>query len=124
MRRLVLILCISSTVAQLSNAQRTVTSSPAFMLAHPERANPEKDCQFAIARHDFRFVGVAGFALDVPGVPDYHARYWETNGVKVIGGTGDVGHRNFNEAARAYASRYNAALLKYLATHRSSNAKT
>src|SRR6478736_5109133 len=75
MRRIVLILCISWTVAQLSNAQRTVTSSPAFRLAHPERANPEKDCQRAIARHDFRFVGVAGFSLDVPGVPDYQARY-------------------------------------------------
>ena len=71
-----------------------------------------------------RFVGVAGFALDVPGVPDYQARYWKTNGVKVIGGTGDVGHRDFNDAARAYANRYNAALLKYLASHRSSYAKT
>jgi hypothetical protein len=124
MLRVVLILCISSTLARPSDAQRTVTSSPSFTLAHPERTNPEKDCQFAIARHDFRFVGVAGFALDVPGVQDYQARYWKTNGVKVIGGTGDVGHRNFNKAARAYASRYNAALLKYLATHRSSNAKT
>jgi hypothetical protein len=124
MRRIVLILCISWTVGQLSDAQRTVTSSPAFRLAHPERANPEKDCQRAIARNDFRFVGVAGFVLDVPGVPDYQARYWKTNGVKVIAGTSDVGHRDFNEVARAYANRYNAALLKYLAIHRSSNAKT
>lgn len=124
MTRVVLILCISAIVAQLGIAQRTVTSSPAFTLADPERANPEKDCQRAIARHDFRFVGVAGFALDVPGVADYQTRYWRTNGVKVIARTRDVGHRDFNEAARAYANRYNAALLKYLATHRSSNAKT
>jgi len=124
MRRILLILCISWTVAQLSNAQRTVTSSPAFTLADPERANPEKDFRRAIARHDFRFVGVAGFALDVPGVPDYQTRSWKTNGVKVIAGTSDVGHRDFNAAARVYATRHNAALLKYLATHRSSNAKT
>ena len=127
MRRILVVLCISWTVAQLSDAQRTqrtVTSSPTFTLAHPERANPEKDCQRAIARHDLRFVGVAGLALDVPGVADYQTRYWKTNGVKIIAGTSDVGLRDFNEAARADATRYNAALLKCLATHRSSNAKT
>jgi hypothetical protein len=124
MARVLLIVCVSWTVAHLSDAQRTVTGSPAFRLAHPERANPEKDCQRAIARHDFRFVGIAGVGLDIPGVADYQTRYWKTNGIKVIAGTSDVGHRDFNEAARTYASRYNAALLKYLATHRSSNAKT
>jgi hypothetical protein len=124
MQRIVLLLCISWTVAQPLDAQRTVTSSPAFALPHPDRANPERDCQRAIARNDFRFVGVAGYALDVPGVPDYQTRYWKSNGVKVIAGTSDVGQRDFNEAARAYARRYNAALLKYLATHSGSNAKT
>jgi hypothetical protein len=124
MTRILLILCAGWTLAQPSDAQRTVTGSPSFTLAHPERANPEKDCQRAIARHDLRFVGVAGYALDVPGVADYQTRYWKSNGVKVITGTSDIGEREFNDAARAYASRYNAALLKYLAPHRSSNAKT
>jgi len=101
MTRILLILCVSWTLAQPSDAQRTVTSSPSFTLAHPERANPEKDCQRAIARHDLCFVGVAGYALDVPGVADYQTRYWKSNGVKVIAGTSDVGQREFNEAARA-----------------------
>jgi hypothetical protein len=106
MQRIVLLLCISWTVAQPLDAQRTVTSSPTFALPQPDRANPERDCQRAIARNDFRFVGVAGYALDVPGVPDYQTRYWKSNGVKVIAGTSDVGQRDFNEAARAYARRY------------------
>jgi hypothetical protein len=124
MTRLVLSLCIAVVAAQPLHAQRTVTSSPSISVPHPDRANPEKDCERAIARKDFRFVGVAGFALDVPGVADYQTRYWKSNGVKVIAGTSDVGQRDFNEAARVYARRYNAALLKYLATHGGSNAKT
>jgi len=64
------------------------------------------------------------YALDVPGVADYQARYWKTNGVKIIARTSDVGDRAFNEAARKYARRYNAELLKYLSTQRASNAKT
>jgi hypothetical protein len=67
---------------------------------------------------------VAGYALNVPGVEDYQTRYWRTNGVKVIARTSDVGDRAFNEAARKYARRYNAQLLKYLSTHRTSNEKT
>jgi hypothetical protein len=67
---------------------------------------------------------VAGYALDVPGVADYQTRYLRTNGVKVIAGTSDVGDLAFNEAARKYARRYNAQLLEYLSTHRTSDAKT
>jgi hypothetical protein len=80
--------------------------------------------QRAVGRHGLRFVGVAGYALDVPGVADYQTRYWKTNGVKVIAKTSDVGDFAFNEAARKYAQRYNAQLLKYLSTQRTSNAKT
>ena len=94
------------------------------MVAHPETANSEEDCRRAIAHHDLRFVGVAGAALDVPGVADYQTRYWNTPGVKVIARTSDVGDLAFNEAARKYARRYNAQLLKYLSMHRTSNAKT
>jgi hypothetical protein len=124
MRRALAFVCISCIAAQSVNAQRTITDSPAFMVPHPEKANPEEDCRRAIARHDLRFVGVAGYALDVPGVADYQTRYWKTNGVKVIARTSDVGDLEFNEAARKYARRYNEQLLKHLSTHRTSDAKT
>jgi hypothetical protein len=124
MRRVVLSLWIAVVACQSVDAQRTVTSSPRISVPHPDSANPEQDCTRAISRRDLRFVGVAGYALDVPGVSDYQTRYWKTNGVKVIRGTSDVGDRAFNHSAREYARRYNAQLLKYLATHRASNAKT
>jgi hypothetical protein len=124
MRRALLFICISCIAAHSVHAQRAVTGSPRITLPHPETASPEQDCTHAIARHDLRFIGVAGYALDVPGVADYQTRYWKTNGVKVITGTSDVGDLAFNEAARKYARRYNAHLLKYLSTHKTSNAKT
>jgi hypothetical protein len=108
-------LAMSFTMAQ---GQVTVGDSPKIYIADPERADPEKDCGHAIRSGDLRFVGVAGFALSVPGVDDYHPRFWKTNGVKVIAGTGDVGNRRFNEQAITYAARYNATLLKYLSTKR------
>ena len=123
-RRALLLIWISCMAIQSVHAQRTITDSPRITVRHTESTDAEQDCLRAIAHHDFRFVGVAGYALDIPGVPDYHARYWKTNGVKVITGTSDVGDLAFNEAARKYARRYNARLLKYLSTHRTSNAKT
>jgi hypothetical protein len=124
MRRVIVFVCISCIAAQFVNAQRTITDSPVITVPHPEAANPEEDCRRAIARHELRFVGVAGYGLDVPGVADYQTRYWKTPGVKVIARTSDVGDLAFNEAARKYARRYNAQLLKHLSTHRTSNAKT
>jgi hypothetical protein len=124
MQRAVLFICISCIAAQSVHAQRTVTDSPRITVPHPGTANPEQDCRRAIGRHDLRFVGVAGYALDVPGVADYQTRYWKTNGVKVIARTSDIGDLAFNKAARKYARRYNAQLLIYLSTHRTSNAKT
>lgn len=124
MHRVLLFVCISWVAAQFVYAQRTVTESPRITVPHPETANPEQDCMHAIARRDLRFIGVAGYALDVPGVADYQARYWKTNGVNIIARASDVGDRAFNEAARKYARRYNTQLLKYLSTHRASNAKT
>jgi hypothetical protein len=124
MRRIVFLVGLSCMLASGVHAQRTVTDSPHIRIAHPESASPEQDCMRATGRHDLRFVGVAGFALDVPGVPDYQARYWKTNGVKIIARTSDVGDRAFNDAARNYARRYNAQLLKYLSRHKASNAKT
>ena len=49
-----------------------------------------QDCKRAITHRDFRFIGVAGYALDVPDVPDYQTAIGRTNGVKVITGTSDV----------------------------------
>jgi len=123
MRRIVFFLGVSCMLAHAVSAQRAVTGSPRIRVAHPGSANPEQDCIRATGRHDLRFVGVAGFALDVPGVPDYQIRYRKVNGVKIITGTSDAGDRVFNDAARNYARRYNAQLLKYLSTHKASNAK-
>jgi hypothetical protein len=110
----VLLFCLTVCFSH-AQAQIIVTDSPKIHVPHPEKANPENDCEHALRNNDVRFVGVAGYALHVPGADDYYPRYWKTNGVKVIAGTSDVGQRPFNRAAQIYAERYNAALLRKLA---------
>lgn len=113
-RKLLLLFCVTIYFEE-AQSQIAVGDSPKIQIAHPEKANPERDCDRAFRNRDVRFVGIAGYALDVPGVNQYYLRYWKKNGVKVIARTSDVGNRPFNRAARAYAERYNAALLKHLA---------
>ncbi len=80
-----------------------------------ERADPARDLQAALLRGDKRFVGVMGFALEVPGVEDYYEHY-KSYGVRVIEGTSDFIEnddiRRLNELAYKYALRYNRLLLE------------
>ena len=85
-----------------------------------ESADVEAEVSTAIAMGDCRFVGVYGLGLSVPGVPDYHERYKATHGLRIIENTSDAiesdSHMRLQRAARAYAKRYNLALLQKLAT--------
>lgn len=82
-----------------------------------ERADPEVDFSDAIRRREFRFLGVAGFTLAIPGVPmsEENILLLETHGVRVIPGTSDnpVSLPLQMHAVR-YAERYNKLLLEYL----------
>lgn len=83
-------------------------------------ADPAQDLSDAIRRDDLRFIGVYGFATEVPGVPDYWGRYDSSYGLSVIAGTSDTpageeGAR-LNQQARQYAQEYNLLLLKHLTT--------
>ena len=83
-------------------------------------ANFQDDFDQSISDGDFRFVGVFGYTVDVPGVPNYNEKYRKTNGVKVIEGTTDSYQGIDSEEAqnatffKEYAVNYNALLLEYL----------
>ena len=82
-----------------------------------EHADPEVDFRDAIKRRDFRFLGVAGFTLTVPGVPmsDENIPLLETHGVRVIPGTSDNPvSLTLQMSAARYAERYNKLLLDHL----------
>lgn len=81
-------------------------------------ANFEDDFRRAVDSGDVRFVGVMGYALEVPGVPDYDSKYSRLYGVKVIEGTSDM-YRDSLELQRGqfyqrYAENYNRLLLRHL----------
>jgi hypothetical protein len=63
-----------------------------------------------------RFLGVLGFVLEVPGVPNFTQFYSYTNDVLVIPGTSDSfsseEEYNFNVRAAKFARQHNLKLLK------------
>lgn len=86
-----------------------------------ERSNPETDLNCAIRKKDFRFIGIMGYSLIIPGVKDYYRKYEKSNGIRVIEGTSDVISSKkveyLNKIASSYAKEYNKLLIKYLKKH-------
>lgn len=81
-------------------------------------ADPVKDFEAAKKAGDLRFIGMMGYAMVVPGVPDYETRYSKRVGVKVVKGTTDAitsrEQDRLQEAVRAYAEKYNELVINNL----------
>lgn len=83
-----------------------------------DTANFYDDFETAVEERDLRFIGLYGFTIEVPNVPDYYQNYYGILGLKIIGGSLDT-YWNHNELERhiryqSYAENYNNLLLKYL----------
>jgi len=83
-----------------------------------ESADVAAEVEAAVSKGDLRFVGVMGFGLLVPGVPDYQEKYAARYGVRVIENTSDAieneEHRRLQDAAYRYAEKYNSLLIPQL----------
>jgi hypothetical protein len=102
------------------------TTSTDTQLVSPERiyigvsdtARFKDDFKHALENRDYRFVGVMGYALEIPGVSNYFELYSKVNGVKVIEGTSDHYPDSLSLVQaiyfRDYAQGYNLLLLDYL----------
>jgi len=82
-------------------------------------ANPAADAEAALARSDYRLVGVQGYSLEVPGLnPRDWERYGSTYGFRVVAGTSEViGSKDqwaLQGAAYRYAQAYNRLVLQRL----------
>src|SRR5574340_673098 len=85
-----------------------------------ENADPIKNANHAIETKDYRFLGIAGRGVAVPGLPD--GLYWEYTkkyGINVIKGTSDnvwgEEHLRLIRLATKYAETYNKKMLEHLA---------
>lgn len=80
-----------------------------------KNANAVNDAEHAIKRDSIYFIGVMGYAMDVPGVQEYYSRYYNKYSVKVIDGTGDAiistEMEELNYRAHEYALQFNAIML-------------
>lgn len=86
------------------------------------QADPNHDFAVACRTGDVRFIGMMGYGLSVPGVPNYEKVYAKSVGVKIIPGTTDAitneQQRQLQDAVRFYAKKYNELVLDYLSTHK------
>ena len=84
-------------------------------------ADPATDLETAMKHGDYRFVGLMGFALMVPGVDQdlFHKNYEPKFGFTVIKGTSDYfeipEQEELVRIGAAYAERYNRLLEKEIA---------
>ena len=78
--------------------------------------HPVADMEKNFAGGDKRFIGIYGYALSCPGVPDEAHDLTVTHGIKPIHGTSDAlespEYAALQEKAMSYARTYNQALLK------------
>jgi len=82
-------------------------------------ANPTADAEAALARGDYRLVGIQGYSLQVPGLnPRDWERYGSTYGFRVVAGTDEITRSNdqwaLQGAAYRYAQAYNRLVLQRL----------
>jgi hypothetical protein len=86
--------------------------------ALPSNADASGDVEQAVAQGDLRFVGVWGFAVDLPGLNDADKALVTSQGIKVISGTSDAAsdaaQARLNTRAEEYATIYNSFLKDYL----------
>jgi hypothetical protein len=93
-------------------------------LTEMEASDPIVDFRAALARKDYRFVGIMGYTLDIPGIDENNVLV-RNGGVKVIKGTSDSivdkEDARLQKLARDYAIKYNHLLLKYLSENENNN---
>jgi hypothetical protein len=84
-----------------------------------ESSDVEKDAEEAVNRKDFRFVGIYGYSIHLPTVPD-EKRFdvIDEYGVRPIDETSDAieseTHGRLQNVTVEYARKYNAILTKHL----------
>jgi hypothetical protein len=108
--------------AEISHAQekasKSQTESLKMALKSLNLENPEVDANQNLSNRDPRFICICGYACYTPGVEKDDLALTKKYGSRCLEGTSDVvegdEHGKLIEAARNYAVKYNAVLLKKL----------
>jgi len=96
----------------------STTAKPNARLNKYLHANPVADAQKSIRKRDIQFLAIRGFAVIVPGVPNYQEKYRRSYSYCIIEGTSDVvsspAELAVQRGVRDYAEKYNQTLLSHL----------
>ena len=111
----VLIVLTTLSCCKESQSLRALEADP--MLAELlviQHADPVQACRAAMARKDFRFLGILGFSLYFPGIDEFGVQIENKHDYHVIQGTGDAGEPTVTRTNKAYeyASVYNQMLMR------------
>jgi hypothetical protein len=112
---LLAILCLTA----LAGCEKTEFEKAEDEAARPLKwlydANPDNDFEAAVAKKDYRFIGLYGYSLYVPGVPIKCLDYKKD--IKAIEGTSDAvmgyEHSKLIAIAQAYAEHYNFKMMLF-----------
>jgi hypothetical protein len=88
-------------------------------LLRMDSANAQNDAYQAIKNKDFRFVGIYGYSVQIPGIEkEYYWHIKDSVGLKMINGTSDAitskEQGRLQNIAIGYAKEYNSLLFEYL----------
>ena len=118
--KLLLLFIISTNLLQASDIKSKSTESILMEeLKKFNLKNPKQDVAKNLKNNDMRFIGVYGFVIMLPGIPDeYKFKIAKQYGIRAIEGTSDKIesslHSNLISSAYGYAYEYNQALVKAL----------
>jgi hypothetical protein len=101
---------------------KKITTHISYNLDIVDTAKVRLECELAIKNKDYKFLGIQGYGVDVPGVEREYIRYpRDSMHIRVIEGTSDFivseEQKKFQKLAESYAYQYNILLFNYLKTH-------
>ena len=103
--------CTAKAPAQPDRNEQTLRAT----LKSLNLQNPASDAMRNFGKGDLRLIGVNGYSCSLPGRPvPAQEELAQKNGMYCLEGTSDVGLRQLNQQAWAYALHYNVALLKLM----------
>jgi hypothetical protein len=107
----------AATTSPLQTVADTSSTIAPQELLRLKTADPAADVADAIKKGDLRFLEVAGFSVEIPGISKGPKLGWLVlrYGVRRIEGTTDSNMLpELQQAAQRYAERYNALLLEHI----------
>lgn len=118
MIRIFTILILSVALSATVQANKLQCQAAVKGLGELKSMSPQVRLQKSLKKNDYRFLGIYGRVLIVPGVENFYRCYATRFGALVLPGTSDKPsckqQRLYTQKAHQYATQYNSILVAHL----------